>query len=115
MTTALSPADRARLTKLLGMLGSDHPGERDNAGVAAHRLIQSKGLAWADILATAPAAAPQPLISWRETCAELQKRLGSLRVWEKRFISDLPHFTRISAKQRSILAEIAERVLRRAA
>jgi hypothetical protein len=49
-----SAPDRARLAKLLGMLGSNHPGERDNAVVAAHRLIQTRGLTWPEILDPAP-------------------------------------------------------------
>ena len=43
---ALTEAARDRLSKLLGMLGSDHAGERDNAGVAANRLVRDAGLTW---------------------------------------------------------------------
>jgi hypothetical protein len=35
---ALMKADRERLAKLLGMLGSEHAGERDNAALAIERL-----------------------------------------------------------------------------
>jgi hypothetical protein len=34
----LSRTDRERLAKLLGILGSDHVGERDNAALAIERL-----------------------------------------------------------------------------
>jgi hypothetical protein len=57
----LNPATANRLVKLLGMLGSDHPGEVANAGTAAHRLLQSAGLTWADII-----AAPMTKAAWRE-------------------------------------------------
>ena len=42
--------DRSRLVKLLGMLGSDHAGERASAGLAADQLVRSKGLSWADVV-----------------------------------------------------------------
>lgn len=51
--------DRQRLAALLGMLGSDHAGERDNAARAAHKLARSSGLTWGEILA-APERAPEP-------------------------------------------------------
>jgi hypothetical protein len=44
----LSPADRERLSKLLG---SDHPGERAAAGRRAHRMLQERGIAWSGALA----------------------------------------------------------------
>lgn len=47
---ALSKADRDRLVKLLGMLGSDHAGERDNAALAIERLRRELGLSSEDIL-----------------------------------------------------------------
>lgn len=114
---ALPPADRQRLAKLLGLLGSDYPGERDAAGLAAHRLIRDRGLTWQDVIhpnAELPANrnAVQP---WRETVAECLRQPGSLRPWERDFLRSLPDFIRLSAKQRSVLGQIADRVLRRAA
>ena len=52
--SALAEADRTRLAQMLGLLGSDHAGERDAAGLAAHRLIRQRGLTWLDIIAPAP-------------------------------------------------------------
>src|SRR4051812_13622557 len=59
----LDPATADRVVKLLGMLGSDHPGEVANAGVAAHRLLKSVGLTWADVIVHTSESAPNP---WRE-------------------------------------------------
>jgi hypothetical protein len=42
--------DIDRLTKLLGVLGSEHAGERDAAALAIERLRRSTGLTWADLL-----------------------------------------------------------------
>lgn len=41
---------RKKLVRVLGMLGSDHPGERDNAAVMATRMIKEAGLTWYDVL-----------------------------------------------------------------
>ncbi|MGO4388540.1 hypothetical protein AB4Y85_13485 [Microvirga sp. 2YAF29] len=39
-----------KLVRILGMLGSDHPGERASAALAAHRLIKSLNTTWWDLL-----------------------------------------------------------------
>jgi hypothetical protein len=120
MTAPLTPSDRTRLTKLLGMLGSSHPGERDNAAVAAHRLIQTKGLTWSDIIlgpahSTQPAATSDVIVPWREQVAACLAQPGSLRKWEVNFQNSLRTFSKISSKQRNVLTQITDRVLRRAA
>lgn len=107
----MPPAARTRLVKLLGLLGSDQPGERDAAGLAAHRLLQQCRVSWADLLAKPPQHREPLHSTWRDTCAELMKRPGDLRAWEKTFVADLPNFRRISTKQRYVLQEIATRVL----
>jgi len=111
--TALPAASRSKLAKLLGMLGSDHGGERDAAALAVARLVKAAGLTWAQILAPVPVKREPLFSTWRATCAELAKRPGDLRAWERKFVADLPAFPRISTKQRYILGEIAERVLTR--
>ena len=50
----LSARDRTRLERILKLLGSDQPGERASAALAAHRLVQSLGLDWEEILADKP-------------------------------------------------------------
>ena len=42
--------DRQMFVKSLGMLGSEHAGERDNAAVTAERLRRKLGLGWNDLL-----------------------------------------------------------------
>jgi hypothetical protein len=46
----LKESDLTKLVRILGMLGSDHPGERATAALAAHRLVQSKRANWYDLL-----------------------------------------------------------------
>jgi hypothetical protein len=41
---------RKRLVRVLGMLGSNHPGERDAAALMATRMVKEAGLTWYDIL-----------------------------------------------------------------
>lgn len=46
----MTPDDRARLTRLLGMLGSSFPGEVLNAAQAAHRALTQMGFTWEEAL-----------------------------------------------------------------
>ncbi len=48
---ALNKRDRARLVRILKLLGSDQPGERASAALAAQRLVEAAGLTWDDVLA----------------------------------------------------------------
>jgi hypothetical protein len=110
--TALPATDRQRLAKLLGLLGSDHSGERDAAGLAAQRLLRERGLTWGDVLTPQSVEHKAPeLGTWRATARQCLERSSSLRAWECGFLADLPKFRRLSTKQRYCLAEIARRVL----
>jgi hypothetical protein len=111
--SALLPQDaRARLAKLLGMLGSDHAGERDAAALAAHRLVTQPGLTWRQVMTPPAVEKPLPeLGTWRATVRRLQAFPHLLRPWERSFLADLPGSRRLSVKQRYVLKEIADRVL----
>jgi hypothetical protein len=114
--SALPATDRAKLAKLLGMLGSAHPGERDAAALAAHRLVVQAGLTWKQVVTPPPIEKRLPdLGTWRATVAQCFAHSGSLRAWEVTFLRDLPGFRRLSTKQRYLLKEIADRVLKREA
>ncbi|HYD98863.1 MAG TPA: hypothetical protein VEH84_05735 [Alphaproteobacteria bacterium] len=54
--------DLVKLVRVLGMLGSDHAGERDSAARAAHRLQQASGESWGQILQPAAAAGREPRV-----------------------------------------------------
>jgi len=111
--TALARADRAKLAKLLALLGSDQAGEVAAAGAAAHRFVQQRGLDWCEILQPLTIEAKPPeLGTWRTTTAACLARPSSLRPWELRFLSDLPGFRRLSVKRRYVLSKIAARVLK---
>ena len=98
----LSEQDRERLAKLLGLLGSDHAGERDTAGQMAQRFVKSRNLTWFDVLQPVlPAVAKRPSESrtstatasnWRQIVAHSQRRgtdLGLLTDWEEDFLASL--------------------------
>ena len=110
---ALSAAERERLAKLLGLLGSDRGGERDAAGLAANRMVRQRGITWDDALGVStrtPVASPRPP-GWREVVRCCRARKHSLRPWERDFLSGLDRFPRLSPKQAGILRAIAARVL----
>jgi hypothetical protein len=112
--TTLTAVMRTKLAKMLGMLGSDHPGERDAAGLAAHRLITQAGMTWTQVLRAPPVERRLPeLGTWRGTVRECLARPSALRPWELGFLRDLTGFRRLSVKQRYCLKEIADRVLGR--
>jgi predicted component of type VI protein secretion system len=114
--SALPATSQTKLAKLLGMLGSDHAGERDAAAVAAHRLVTQAGVTWRQVVSPPAIEKALPeLGTWRQTVAECLAQRGSLRAWEVKFLHDLPGFRRLSTKQRYCLKEIADRVLKRVA
>ena len=117
---ALASADRAKLAKFLGLLGSNHAGERDAAGLAADRLVRSRGLTWAEVLeqhgaTCSPGYRPAPAQYEDPAAADLRvcgQRLDLLTTWELAFITDLARrsIQRLSSKQRAILADVAARI-----
>lgn len=60
--TSLDLAERKRLTSILGMLGSNAAGERDNAARLAEHFRREHGLTWEELLnlPTDPVTAPMP-------------------------------------------------------
>jgi hypothetical protein len=109
-TETLAPADRNKLVKLLGMLGSDHDGEVINAGRAASRLVRKLGLTMDEIvapdLALPPPPPPPPPTDWRELVFELLERPHALSSWEESFLRSLLKFRQLSSKQMRVLADI---------
>jgi hypothetical protein len=47
----MTPADRRRLARILGMLGSDHAGERASAALQAEAFRKRHGMTWEEMLA----------------------------------------------------------------
>ena len=73
MSARLDDATADRLTKLLGMLGSDHAGERAAAAAKADALVRGAGMTWRDIVLPSPPIAPRlgdGTTAWRLLAAE---------------------------------------------
>jgi hypothetical protein len=70
--TFLTKVELTRLTKLLGLIGSDHDGEVTNAARATNQFLQQRRLIWADVLTPDDPPKREPLFAtWRTTCAKL--------------------------------------------
>ena len=123
VVTALAAADCERLAKLLGLLGSDFAGERDNAARAVDRLVRARGLPWLDIL-NRPQIIPAPECRRRpdnpapancgRDLAACVRHLTALSERERVFIISLQRQRSriLSPKQVAWLASIAARVSR---
>jgi len=114
MRAVLPAASRTKLAKLLAQLGADEAEKRGAAALAAHRLIQSRGLSWSVVLNPKPLehSIPERGI-WRQTVRDCLAKPEGLKPWEASFLRDLPNFRRLSTKQRYCLKEIADRLLAR--
>lgn len=115
----LSGADRERLVKLCGMLGSAHDGERAAAGLLASRLLRERGLRWDDVIGvSAPLPPPQRPASSTPDCPV--SRLDAVRLvlaradlltpWEVGFVQSVARRRRWSPKQIDVFDRIHERV-----
>jgi hypothetical protein len=87
-----------RLADLCGRLGSDMPGERDNAAVLATRHIQALGLTWSEVIeraltvGTKPVRRPSPRPSACDWPAKIRWLLACrqyLSAWERGFVDSL--------------------------
>lgn len=116
----LSPDAIVRLAKLLGMLGSDHIGERAAAGLKATELLRANGVTWADLIQQlnnpAPRHSKQSFTDrvWvvvGRACLDRHnesERGASLTAWEYGFVTDiLDRGWDLSEKQEAVLRRIA--------
>lgn len=117
MTPTLNPETRAKLAKIAGLLASDHPGERDNAALAATRILRGAGATWEDLILAPPNERP-PLRSPTSAnhcawAARALTRTDILTAWEESFLRTIQHWRGgLTAKQAPIYRRIVERVTR---
>ncbi len=84
---SISDQDRARLVRILNLLGSDQAGERAAAALAAHRLVAALGTDWASVLAAArePQVIVKRVRDWDVDAAEAAAaRLRQLKATTER-------------------------------
>jgi hypothetical protein len=122
--TVLNPRAADKLAKILGMLGSDHPGERASAGAKANALVLAAGLTWADVINVPPKPDDPPRIrAWRSPSTDWQKMAGfcherqdCLSRWDREFVWSMLNWRgEPSEKQQDLLASIFARLCREAA
>jgi hypothetical protein len=99
----LSARNADLLCKLLGMLGSNHEGERANAARLANKLVRGNNMTWRDVVQQSPR--PQ----WHEPRSDAEAVHVALRYphiltdWENRFLRDVCGRTYLSARQRAVI------------
>jgi hypothetical protein len=124
----LDPRSAERLIKLLGMLGSNHDGERAAAATKANELVRAHGLTWFDVIPTAPAFYQHEHTKrWNDDRQDDQKdwrtmrdfcvqRPSLMRSREQEFIDDIDSWRgALTEKQSAWLVSIYTRVKKLAA
>jgi hypothetical protein len=123
MTRALAPQAADKLTKILGLLGSAHSGERASAAAKADALVRAAGLTWAEVI-NVPIVPSAPRIrAWRSTSSDWQRmalycheRRQQLSSWDRDFVRSMLHWQgEPSEKQQDCLASIFARLCSEAA
>ncbi len=109
-----SPGLREKLSKILGMLGSDHAGERASAGAAANRMVRDAGLTWPDVIGRTDVGGEGHHRVWREPSNDREAVVICLAFdevltdWEIRFCRSIIKQKRLSEKQRVILVRLVD-------
>jgi hypothetical protein len=107
--------DRERLTKLLGMMGSQHDGEALAAARQAERLRAEAGLTWAEIVIPRLPAPPQrqSVGTVADAIAFLLARRSALTQWEVGFVESVwgARYS-LSSKQIEVLHRLVEKARR---
>jgi len=119
----LNEADRTRLIRLLGMLGSDFDGERANAGAMANRLVRERGLTWDKVIpfqvngaqqqqhTHQPPPPPPPLRSWSDVISDCRAHPNYITQWEEEFLDSMANwYGRPTDRQRAVLCRIAKKL-----
>ena len=110
--------DLVRLARILGMLGSEHAGERAAAAAKATALLKSAGLTWADftdlLRHPLPALIRTPLRRSDEfdhiDAAEAALDSGTrLTKWEAGFLESMADYPVLSEKQEFWLKAICRK------
>jgi hypothetical protein len=117
--TAFDPREANRFSKILGLLGSDHDGERAAAALKATEFLRARSLGWFDVgemLKHPPAVVrPDRPTSHRASASEphrhrvylLQQCGYSWSDWERGFLASVSAWTSgLSPKQQDTLADL---------
>ena len=100
------------LLKCLGLLGSDHAGERAAAGLKADQILRANDLTWSDLIRAPQQHQQQHQVrNWREARDYCAAHFYALRERERNFIDDLASWRGApTEKQSAWLAAIYTRL-----
>src|SRR5262245_64972779 len=108
--SALDPCIADRLAKLLGMLGSDHDGERASAARKADQLVREHGLRWPDVIASSSSSTMADSSIEELIDFALDHGKHRLTAWEEGFLRGIGGRQHLTKKQINKLRDIAENV-----
>jgi len=118
MTASLSAVHADRLVKLLGMLGSDHIGERATAAAKADGLVSELGLSWFNLIGPGISSGSMGARS----CTSIEEmidccfaRSDMLSAWEEDFLRGICGRQHLTEKQMRKLDQLVAQLQRRAA
>jgi len=79
-----------RLVKILGLLGSEHGGERAAAALKADAFVRNLGLRWSDVISVPVAASlPQGRNVWTRLARYCIERSAHLNARERLFVETI--------------------------
>ena len=113
MTRPIPRSELIRLSKLCGMLGSAHAGERAAAAAKADQLIRKHGLTWTEVLTSAPRTLAAPPASHAQKLAFVRQHLHALNAWEVKFVRDVANYRRLTPGQLTIVDQLIDKIERR--
>ena len=115
----MTSADRTKLARILGMLGSAHDGERAAAGLLATKLLRTSGTTWEALLGSPNqpdfARTPTPTGPRADAMAVCARYRQFATEWEARFLAGIAQRTTLTGRQLAALLRIAAELPGRAA
>jgi hypothetical protein len=107
----LNPKAAEHLVKLCGLLGSNHEGERANAGKLADDFVRKLGLRWSDVICIATVNGTPA--EWQGMALKCEQHWSELTERERDFVANLRRLRKPpSDRQLEWLETIAERLER---
>lgn len=106
--------DTRRISIILGMLGSEHVGERAAAGLKADQMVRAAGLTWDSLVAVRRTDEASER-DWREpddlaTAIEVARRYQDhFNRWERRFIESVDARELLTTKQIKHIERLVDR------
>lgn len=115
----LTGADMDRLARILGMLGSDHDGERAAAAMRADAMLRERGISWAELVDRVRVAQPSDATFEARAGSHIPHRqdarecLAAAVAWSERerdFLTNMSWKRRAPTEAQAVwLADLVER------